>query len=249
MHWFFIGIIVENQWKISKKSNIGKRDTLSNLGKSKTKNPRLEGHFCITNVGKLCNSPTLETEKSNVGRLYVILPSLVIYVIFQHWKHRNPRLEGHICITNVGKLCNSPTLETEKSNVGRLYVILPSLVIYVIFQHWKHRNPRLEGHICITNVGKLCNSPTLETEKSNVGRLYVILPSLVTYMIFQYWKHRIPKLEGHSCITNVGNLCNSPTLETEKSYVGRLYVILPSLVIYVIVQHWKREKQILGLIF
>ena len=198
MHWFFIGIIVENRWKISKKSNIGKRDTLSNLGKSKTKNPRLEGHFCITNVGKLCNSPTLETEKSNVGRLYVILPSLVIYVIFQHWKHRNPRLEGHICITNVGNLCNSPTLETEKSNVGRLYVILPSLV---------------------------------------------------TYMIFPHWKHRIPKLEGHSCITNVGNLCNSPTLETEKSYVGRLYVILPSLVIYVIVQHWKQEKQIIGLIF
>ena len=85
MHWFFIGIIVENRWKISKKSIIGKRDTLSNLGKSQTKNPRLEGHFCITNVGKLCNSPTLETEKSNVGRLYVILPSLVIYVIFQHW--------------------------------------------------------------------------------------------------------------------------------------------------------------------
>ena len=136
MHWFFIGIIVENQWKISKKSNIGKRDTLSNLGKSKTKNPRLEGHFCITNVGKLCNSPTLETEKSNVGRLYVILPSLVTYMIFQYWKHRIPKLEGHSCITNVGNLCNSPTLETEKSYVGRLYVILPSLVIYVIVQHW-----------------------------------------------------------------------------------------------------------------
>ena len=75
MHWFFIGIIVENQWKISKKSNIGKRDTLSNLVSQKLK---IQG-----------------------WKVIFVLPMLVNYVIVQHWKQRNPMLEGYMLYYQV----------------------------------------------------------------------------------------------------------------------------------------------------
>jgi len=44
-HGKILGKILENYWKFSWRTNIGKRDTLTNIGKSCNHLPRLEVHF------------------------------------------------------------------------------------------------------------------------------------------------------------------------------------------------------------
>ena len=73
-----------------------------------------------------------------------------------------------------------------------------------------------------------------------------MLPSLVIYAKVQHGNHNNPRLEGLFYVTKFGNPCKNPTWEPEQSKVGRSHVMLPSLVIYVKVQHCQQQKSKVG---